>query len=139
MTDDEPITQPYRRIPPNQYSEVREHISKLLRKGVIQERNSAYASPIVVVRKSNGNITLCVDYRKLNQKTIRDAFPLSRIDESFDALRGAQYFSTIDLASGYHQVAVEEGDRHKTAFSTPFGLYEYLRMPFGVCNGPATF
>uniref|UniRef100_A0A9J8AN32 ribonuclease H n=1 Tax=Cyprinus carpio carpio TaxID=630221 RepID=A0A9J8AN32_CYPCA len=139
LTDDEPITLPYRRVPPNQYKEVKDHISRLVRKGVIRESNSAYASPIVLVRKADGSIRLCVDYRKLNQKTKKDAFPLPRIDESFDALQGACYFSTIDLASGYHQVAMAEGDRHKTAFSTPFGLYEFLRMPFGVCNGPATF
>lgn len=92
----------------------------MVRKGVIRESNSAYASPIVHVRKADGSIRLCVDYRKLNQKTKKDAFPLSRIDESFDALWGARYFSTIDLASGYHQVAMAEGDRHKTAFSPPF-------------------
>lgn len=139
LTDDVPVTQPYRRIPPTQYSEVREHIGKLLKKGIIRESSSAYASPIVLVRKSDGSLRLCVDYRKLNAKTRRDAFPLPRIDESFDALRGAKFFSTIDLASGYHQVAMHERDRAKTAFTTPFGLFEYVRMPFGVCNGPATF
>lgn len=139
LTDDIPVTQPYRRIPPTQYNEVREHIGKLLRKGVIKASSSPYASPIVLVRKVDGSLRLCVDYRKLNSKTRRDAFPLPRIDESFDALRGAKFFSTIDLASGYHQVAMHERDRPKTAFTTPFGLYEYVRMPFGVCNGPATF
>lgn len=139
LTDEVPVTQPYRRIPPTQYREVREHIAKLLKKGVIQESTSAYASPIVVVRKPDGSLRLCIDYRKLNAKTRRDAFPLPRIDESFDALRGAKFFSTIDLASGYHQVAMSERDRPKTAFTTPFGLFEFLRMPFGVCNGPATF
>ena len=139
LVDDVPVNLPYRRIPPNQYTEVKEHISKLLKKGVIQESSSSYASPVVVVRKSDGSIRLCVDFRKLNQKTKKDAFPLPRIDESFDALQGAEFFSSIDLASGYHQVAVEESDRYKTAFTTPFGLYEYLRMPMGVCNGPATF
>lgn len=93
----------------------------------------------MLVRKADGSLRLCVDYRRLNQKTKKDAFPLPRIDESFDALRGAQYFSTIDLASSHHQVAVEERDRYNTAFCTPFGLHEYLRLPFGVCNGPATF
>lgn len=139
LTDNTPVTQPFRRIPPTQYREVREHIGKLLKKGVIRESSSAYASPIVLVRKADGSLRLCVDYRKLNSKTRRDAFPLPRIDESFDALRGAKFFSTIDLASGYHQVAMHERDMSKTAFTTPFGLYEYVRMPFGVCNGPATF
>lgn len=139
VVDETPVSQPYRRIPPNQYKEVREHISELLRKGVIQESSSSYASPIVLVRKSDGSLRLCVDYRRLNLKTRRDAFPLPRIDETLDALSGAKFFSTIDLASGYHQVAVHEKDRDKTAFTTPFGLYEYLRMPFGLCNAPATF
>ncbi len=128
LTDDTPITQPYRRIPPTQFEEVKEHISSLLRKGVIQESSSSFASPIVLVRKADGTLRLCVDYRRLNSKTKRDAFPLPRIDESLDALGGAQVFSTIDLASGYHQVAVHEKDRPKTAFTTPFGLYEYWRM-----------
>lgn len=139
LTDDTPVSQPYRRIPPTQYEEVKEHISGLLRKGVIQESSSSFASPIVLVRKADGGLRLCVDYRRLNSKTKRDAFPLPRIDESLDALGGAQVFSTIDLASGYHQVAVHEKDRPKTAFTTPFGLYEYRRMPFGLCNAPATF
>uniref|UniRef100_A0A8C2AXX8 Gypsy retrotransposon integrase-like protein 1 n=2 Tax=Cyprinus carpio TaxID=7962 RepID=A0A8C2AXX8_CYPCA len=139
LTDDSPISQPYRRIPPTQFEEVKEHISGLLRKGVIQESSSSFASPIVLVRKADGSLRLCVDYRRLNSKTKRDAFPLPRIDESLDALGGAQVFSTIDLASGYHQVAVHEKDRPKTAFTTPFGLYEFRRMPFGLCNAPATF
>lgn len=139
LMDDKPISQPYRRIPPTQFEEVREHISGLLRKGVIHESSSSYASPVVLVRKADKSLRLCVDYRRLNSKTKRDAFPLPRIDESLDALGGAQMFSTIDLASGYHQVAVDEKDRPKTAFITPFGLYEFRRMPFGLCNAPATF
>lgn len=139
VVDETPVSQPYRRIPPTQYKEVRDHVSELLKKGVIQESSSSYASPVVLVRKSDGSLRLCVDYRRLNSKTRRDAFPLPRIDESLDALSGAKLFSTIDLASGYHQVALHERDRDKTAFTTPFGLYEYLRMPFGLCNAPATF
>lgn len=106
---------------------------------MIRESTSSYASPVVVMRKQDGSIRLCIDSRKLNQKTRRDAFPLPRIEESFDALRDARFFSSIDLASGYHQVAVAEGDRHKAAFVTPFRLYEHCRMPKGVCNRPATF
>lgn len=139
VTDDIPVSQTYRRIPPNQFEEVRKHIAGLLKKGVIRESSSSYASPVVLVRKSDGSLRLCVDYRKLNSKTRRDAFPLPRIDESLDALGAAKVFSSIDLASGYHQVAVHENDRHKTAFITPFGLFEYERMPFGLCNAPATF
>lgn len=82
---------------------------------------------------------ICVDYRQVNSKTCQDAFPLPRIEESLDALFGACLFSTLDLASGYHQVPVTEADRSKTAFCTPFGMFEWNRMPFGLCNTPSTF
>ena len=134
-----PVTQPYRRIPPNQYQEVKEHIQKLLDSSIIRESHSPYASPIVLVRKKNGSLRLCVDYRKLNSRTQKDSFPLPRIDESLGALNAAQWFTTLDLASGFNQVAVEEEDKPKTAFTTPFGLFEYNRMPFGLCGAPATF
>ena len=136
--DDIPVTQPHLRVPPTQYQEVKDHIHKLLDNGIIRESHSPYASPVVLVRKKDGSLRLCVDYRKLNAKTVKDAFPLPRIDESLDALRGACWFSTIDLASGFNQVIVDELDKEKTAFSTPFGLFEYNRMPFGLCNAPAT-
>lgn len=106
VTDDVPVSQTYRQIPPNQFEKVKEHISGLLRKGLIRESSSSYASPVVLVRKADGSLQLCVDNRKLNLKTRRDAFPLPRIDESLDALCKAQGFSTIDLASGYHQVNI---------------------------------
>lgn len=138
-TDDVPVSQPFRRIPPTQYQEVKEHIQKLLEDDIIQESHSPYASPVVIVRKKDGSMRLCVDYRKLNVKTVRDAFPLPRIEESLDAVGNAKWFSTLDLASGFNQVAMDPADRHKTAFITPFGLYEYNRMPFGLTNAPATF
>uniref|UniRef100_A0A671U0X9 Gypsy retrotransposon integrase-like protein 1 n=1 Tax=Sparus aurata TaxID=8175 RepID=A0A671U0X9_SPAAU len=139
LLDSVPIRQRYRRIPPSDYDEVRAHIRQLLDSQVIRESCSPYASPIVLVRKKDGTLRLCVDYRLLNGKTRKDAFPLPRIEESLDALSGAQWFSTIDLASGYHQVPVTEQDKVKTAFCTPFGLFEFQRMPFGLCNAPSTF
>lgn len=130
------VSQPYWCIPLNQYKEVREHISELLRKGVIHESLSSYTSPVALVRKSDGSLCLCVDYRRLNSKTRHETFLLLRIDKSLDALSGAEFFSTIDLRSRYHQVAVH---RNKTTFTTPLGLYENLKMPFGLRNMPATF
>ena len=94
---------------------------------------------MVVVCKKSGDIPLCVDYRALNNVTVKDAHPLPRIQDSFDALAGAHIFSLLDLQSGYHQVPVAEADQPKTAFATPFGLYEYKRMPFGLCGAPGTF
>lgn len=136
---DEPVRQQFRRIPPTQYQEVKDHIKDLLSRGIITESHSAWASPIVLVRKKDGSLRMCVDYRQLNAKTHKDAFPLPRIDESFDAMKGAKWFTTLDLASGYHQIAMDEKDQDKTAFVTPMGIYEYTRMPFGLCNAPATF
>ena len=138
-TDSIPVAQPYRRIPPHQLQEVQEHIKGPLAQNVIVESHSPYAAPVVIVRKKDGGIRLCVDYRRLNAKTIGDAYPLPRIQESFDTLVGAQFFSTLDLASGYHQIAMHPDDQHKTAFVTPMGLFEYTRMPMGLSSAPATF
>ncbi|XP_029941466.1 uncharacterized protein LOC115383427 [Salarias fasciatus] len=139
LLDDIPVRQRYRRIPPSEYEVVKEHINQLLDAQVIRESNSPYGSPIVLVKKKDGSLRMCVDYRQLNSKTRKDAFPLPRIEESLDALTGARWFSTLDLASGYNQVPVSEADRPKTAFCTPFGLFEWNRMPFGLCNAPSTF
>ena len=124
---------------PRDFHEVKAHIQDLLTKGVVKPSYSPYAAPVVVVRKKNGSIRLCVDYRRLNSKTVKDAYPLPRIEESFNALAGAKYFTTLDLASGYHQIAMDPKDQNKTAFTTPFGLFEYTRMPFGLTGAPATF
>ena len=136
LMDDVPIAQPYRRIPPAVLGEVKAHISDLLSRSIITPSSAPYASPIVVVRKKSGVLRLCVDYRKVNSITRKDSFPLPRIDESLDALGGSTFFSTLDLASGYHQVAMEERDKPKTAFICPFGLYQFERMPFGLRNCP---
>ncbi|KAK0131974.1 Retrovirus-related Pol polyprotein from transposon 17.6 [Merluccius polli] len=139
LLDDTPVRQRYRRIPPSEYEVVKTHINQLLEAQVIRESSSPYASPIVLVKKKDGSLRMCVDYRLLNSKTRKDAFPLPRIEESLDALSGARLFSTLDLASGYNQVPVSDQDRPKTAFCTPFGLFEWNRMPFGLCNAPSTF
>lgn len=139
LVDEGPVCQRYRRLPPSQYEEVKGHIKQLLEQGVIRESSSPYSSPLVIVKKKDGTLRMCVDYRQLNMKTRKDAYPLPRIEESLDALCGAKWFSTLDLASGYNQVVVAEKDQHKTAFCTPFGLYEFSRMPFGLCNAPGTF
>ena len=122
-SDETPVTLPFRRIPPTQYQEVKEHIRMLLGQGVIKYSHSAWASPIVLVRKKDASLRMCVDYRQLNAKTNRDAFPLPRIDESFDAMKGAKWFTTLDLASGYHQIAMDERDQQKTAFVRSMGIY----------------
>lgn len=139
LVDDGPVRQRYRRLPPSQYEQVKAHIQELLDTGVVRPSCSPYSSPIVVVFKKSGELRLCVDYRLLNAKTRKDAYPLPRIEESLDALTGAKLFSTLDLASGYNQVPVAEKDKSKTAFCTPFGLFEFNRMPFGLCNAPSTF
>ena len=113
ITDNIPVAQPYRRIPPHLLKEVQEHIKGLLSQKVIVESHSPYAASVVIVRKTGGSIRLCADYRRLNAKTVGDAYPLPRTQESFDALVGAQYFSTLDLVSGYHQIAMHPDEQHQ--------------------------
>ena len=106
----------------------------------IRVSQSPYASPVVLIRKPNGKIRFCIDFRKLNSRTKRDAYSLPRIDEMYDCLHGARWFSSLDIKSAYWQVEVAEEDKEKTAFTVgPLGFYECNRMPFGLCNAPATF
>lgn len=137
--DAAPIRERYRPIPPLLYQEMRGLLQGMLTSGIIRESTSPWAAPIVLVRKKDGTLRFCVDYRKLNAVTHRDAYPLPRIEEALTTLSKATYYSTMDLASGYWQVEVDARDREKTAFSTPVGLFEFERMPFGLCNAPATF
>ena len=139
LIDNQPFRLPHRRIPPSQYQAVKDHLKGMEEAGVIRKSCSPYASPILVAYKKDGSIRLCIDYRQLNSKTVRDAYPLPRIEEALDVLGKAQLFSTLDLTSGYWQVQMEEEDIPKTAFTTPMGLFECNRMPFGLSNAPATF
>ena len=135
-----PIKERARRIPPNLIDELRDHIQQLHNMGVIEESVSPWSSPIVLVRKKSGELRMCVDYRKLNAKTIKDSYRIPTIEELIDTLGGATWFATLDLSSGYHQVMIEETDKEKTAFTAgPLGFWQYTRMPFGLCNAPALF
>ncbi|GFV96294.1 retrovirus-related Pol polyprotein from transposon 17.6 [Trichonephila clavipes] len=118
---------------------LREQIEELLRQNVIEECESPYATPVVLVPKPNGKVHLWVDYRKLNSVTKVDAYPLPRMDDLLNEATPTSFMSTIDLQSGYHQVKVADVYQDKTAFVCPFGTYRYLRMPFGLRNAPATF
>ena len=134
-----PIKQPLRRVPYKQHEIIETEVEKMKKAGVIEDSTSPWSSPVVLVKKKDGTTRFCIDYRKLNQVTRMDAYPLPRIDESFDTLGGSQYFSTLDLASGYWQVEMDPKDKAKTAFSTRTGLYEFKVMPFGLSTAPATF
>ena len=134
-----PIRSPPRRMPAVHKEEVHQLIQDMLARNVIQPSTSPWASPVVIVRKKDGSARFSVDYRRLNAVTRKDAYPLPRIDDTLDTLSGSQWFSTLDLLSGYWQVEVAEGDREKTAFATQSGLFEFKVMPFGLCNAPATF
>ena len=137
--DSQPIRQQAWRIPSFKKDEARRLIKEMLDKDVIQPSGSPWASPVVLVKKEDGSTRFCVDYRRVNAVTRKDAYPLPRVDETLDTLAGSKWFSTLDLISGYWQVEVSPGDREKTAFTTPSGLYEFKVMPFGLCNAPATF
>ncbi|KAJ0391766.1 hypothetical protein P43SY_010693 [Pythium insidiosum] len=118
---------------------VDEHVQKMLREGVIEMGNGPWGFPVVLVRKKDGTVRFCVDYRALNQITVKDVYPLPRIDETLESLGGACRFTTLDLLAGYWQIAVAEQDRDKTAFVTRQGLFRFTRMPFGLSNAPGTF
>jgi len=114
-------------------------IEDLRQQGLIERCSSSWVSAIVLVRKKDGSLRCCVDYRALNDITIKDSYPLPRIDDTLDALVGAKWFSTLDMKSGYHQVKMAEQDKEKTAFSYGQGLWHFKVMPFGLCNSAATF
>eukprot|EP00731_Ephydatia_muelleri_P033914 Em0041g27a len=134
-----PIRQPIRRQPVALRKTVQEEIHKMLKNKVIRPSTSPWSSPIIMVRKKDGSWRFCIDFRKLNSVTHKDANPLPRIDETLESLAGSTIFSTLDLASGYWQAELEENDKEKTAFSTMEGHFEFNVMPFGLTNAPSSF
>ncbi|GBO06588.1 Retrovirus-related Pol polyprotein from transposon 297, partial [Araneus ventricosus] len=137
--DHPPIKQYPRHLPLARKEEAEHLVKEMVENGIIEESSSPWASPIVLVKKKDGSTRFCVDYRKLNEITKKDSYPLPRIDDTLDALNGSQWFTTLDLKSGYWQVEVRPEDSEKTAFPTGQGLWQFKVMPFGLCNAPATF
>lgn len=139
LTDHQPFTyRPYR-MAEMEKEKVRTIVSELLGAGIVRESSSCYASPVLLVKKKDGHDRMCIDYRKLNLKTIKDRYPLPRIDDQIDKLSGCSVFTSLNLSSGYHQIPIAEQSKHLTSFVTPEGQYEYNRMPFGLSNAPAVF
>ena len=138
--DTPPMKKHPHRISPAKIPIIQEELKSMLEKGVIQPSSSPYSAPIVLQKKKDGSWRFCVDYRDLNDVTVKNAFPIPKTNQSFDALRGAKIFSSLDLASGYWQVPVAPEDRQKTAFVTPDGgLYGYIKTSFGLSNAPGNF
>jgi len=137
--DAKPISLAPYRVSPKQEKIQVEEINKLLKKDLIEPSDSEWGAPVVMVTKPDGSIRFCVDYRKLNEVTKKDPFPIPRIRDILDALQGAQYFSTCDAVSGYYQMKMESESKEKTAFVTRHGKWQFKIMPFGLVNAPSTF
>ena len=139
-TDDKPYREPYGRLPPSRFDEVREYLREMLEIGAIRESSSPYSSNLVLVRKSDGSLPLCIDYRGVNRKTIKDAHSSPRIEDTLDCLSGARFFTKLDLRSAYWQCAVKESEKPKTAFNLgPLAFCEFNGLPFGLTNACSTF
>ncbi len=139
LKDEKPFRLPYRRVPPTHYQKLRQTLNEMEERGIIQKSNSEWASPLVLVWKPSGELRICTDFRWLNQRTEKDAYPLPHQADALASLGGNCYFSTMDLTSGFYNIPIHEDDRKYTACTTPVGLYEYNRMAQGLCNSPATF
>ena len=124
---------------PLEIEAVKKELNELIERGAIQPSKSPFGSPVLFVKKKDDTLRMCIDYRALNKITVKNHYPLPLIDQIFDALKNAKYFTKIDLTSGYHQIRIKPEDIPKTAFMILFGLYEFLVMAFGLTNVPATF
>ena len=135
-----PFKERYHRIPPHQYKEVNKHLGEMLEIGAIRRSESPWASAVVLVRKKDGSLKFCIDLRKLNSRTVKDAYSIPRIEDSLNSLNGLCIFTSIDLKAGYWQVELDEDSIPLTAFTVgPLGFYECVRMLFGLTNVPVTF
>ena len=140
LDDDKPFKERYRTIPSHMYDEVRQHLSEMLEIGAIVPSCSPWSSAVVLARRKDGQLRFCIDFRKLNKRTIKDSYALPRVEDTLNALKDAIIFSMLDQKSGYWQVPVAEKDKELTAFTVgPLGFYQCERMPFGLTNAPATF
>ena len=135
----EPISIPPYRMAPVELKELKVQLEEFLSKGFFRPSTSLWGAPVLFVKKKDGRLRLCIDYKQLNRVTIRNQYPLLCIDELFDQLHGSRVYSKIDLRSGYHQLRVRENDVSKTAFRTRYAHYEFLVVPFGLTNAPAAF
>ena len=124
---------------PLELKELKLQLQELLEKGFIRPSVSPWGAPVLFVKKKDSTLWLCIDYRQLNKLTIKNKYPLPRIDDLFDQLKGASIFSKIDLRSGYHQLKIKDADVHKTTCRTRYEHYEFLVIPFGLRNVPAAF
>jgi hypothetical protein len=127
------------RLSPVERAELNRQLKDAVTVGLIRPIYSEFGSPILFVRKADGSLRLCIDYLGLNEVTRKDAYPLPRVDDTLDELKDANFYTHLDLASGFWQVRVRDHDIHKTAFHTHDGLMEWVAMPFGLCNAPSTF
>ncbi|GJT65277.1 putative reverse transcriptase domain-containing protein [Tanacetum coccineum] len=134
-----PVARAPYRLAPSEMKELADQLQELSNKGFIRPSSSPWGAPVLFVKKKDGSLRMCIDYRELNKLTVKNRYPLPRIDDLFDQLQGSSVYSKIDLRSGYHQLRVREEDISKTAFRTRYGHYEFQVMPFGLTNAPAVY